>query len=213
MSTHSAHPCNKSHLHTFVEDFFLLGPRMMGAALEQAIHLFRGHSHEHARHGDCCHIPETECPSRCACEIKWEGRVGQQQQSTIRVKNTSTSTRNFAFSATPFQGPGNPAVAVTLSPWNASLPPGQSTLVTASFTPTPAFQVGESYEAEMHITGAYEQCVCLHLTVLSAQHAHCEVEQADPPLRVRAHHWFDHFQCAEPCFPRRGPVPAPPHEG
>lgn len=193
---HSAKP----HLYTFVEDVVLLGPKMVAASLEQVMHLLRGHPDRRVRHGGCCHIPETECPPRCVCHIRWEAAPGQKQQSTIRVANTGRTARTFHFSAGPFQGPGNPAGFLSVTPASASLQPGQSTVVTAAFTPTSAFQVGETYESEMVIRGAYEQCVCFSLTVVSEHHAHCEVEQADPPLHIKAHHWYDHFQCVEACF-------------
>jgi hypothetical protein len=210
MNTQHVRHSAKPHLYTFVEDVVLLGPRMMAASLEQVMHLLRGHPDRHARHGGCCHIPETECPPRCVCHIRWEAAPGQKQQSTIRVTNTSRTVRNFTFSAGPFHGAGNPGGTLSVTPATATLQPGQSIVVSATFTPTSAFQVGETYESEMLIRGGYEQCVCFSLAVVSEQHTHCEVEQADPPLHIKAHHWYDHFQCVEPCFPlhRREPDPA-----
>ncbi len=211
MNPQNVRHSEKPHLYTFVEDIVLLGPRMMAASLEQVMHLLRGHPDRHVHHGGCCHIPETECPSRCVCHIRWEAAIGQRQQSTVRVVNSSSASHNFNFSVSAWKGPGNPGGFVSIAPSSASLQPGQSTLVTAAFTPTSALQVGETYESELLIRGGYEQCVCFSLTVVSEQHAHCEVEQGDPPLHIKAHHWYDHFQCVEPCFPqhRREAEPAP----
>lgn len=210
------------------KDVVLLGPHLMAASLEQAGRLVRltsnllvgrfpqrhhhhhdccgEHHHEHhhhhsSRHSCCCEIPETHCPPRCVCEIHWEAGPGEPLKATIRVTNTANKPRIFQFEATSFQGPGNPQVQMTVSPANANLAAGQSTVVTVTFTPNQVFQPGQTYHGEVLIKGAYEQCVCFEFTALREGHVECEVEQGDPPLRIRKHDWYDHFQCVEPCFP------------
>ena len=212
--------------YSLLKDVVLLGPRLMAASLEHAGRLVRltsnvlvgrypaHHEHHHPHPSEhhhssegscCCEIPESQCPPRCVCQIKWEGRPGEHLKSTIRVTNTSNKPRNFRFTATTFRGPGSPQAPVTLSPASANLQPAQSTLIKVTFTPNQAFQAGQDYHAEVLIKGAYEQCVCFHFTALREGHAQCEVEQGDPPIRSRKHEWYDHFQCTEPCFPEDKP--------
>ncbi|MBI3015729.1 MAG: hypothetical protein HYY65_11890 [Candidatus Tectomicrobia bacterium] len=148
-----------------------------------------------------CEIPETECPPRCACEIAWEAGRGETLRCTIRVTNASQTGRTFTFQATPFVGAGGSSATIALSPTNLTLPAGQSGVVTATFTVPAGFTPGR-YEAEILVQGAYEQCVCVTLEVQGEQHCACEVAQGDPPVRIRAHRWHDHFQCAEPCAPQ-----------
>jgi hypothetical protein len=127
--------------------------------------------------------------------------LGEHLKSTIRVTNTARTTRAFNFTATSFHGPGNPQTLMTVSPATANLAPGQSILLNVTFTPNQVFQLGQTYHGEVVIRGAYEQCVCFEFTALPEGHVECEVEQGDPPVRIRKHDWYDHFQCVEPCFP------------
>jgi len=145
------------------------------------------------------------------CEIHWKAGLGEQLKSTIRVKNTANKARSFQFTAASFQGPGNPQTLMTVSPATANLAPGQSILLNVTFTPNQVFQPGQTYHGEILIKGAYEQCVCFEFTSLPEGHVECEVEQGDPPIRIRKHEWYDHFQCAEPCFPvEKHQVPVEP---
>lgn len=154
----------------------------------------------------CCEIPETECPPRCVCDIRWKACPGGTAQATIRVTNTGSVARTFTFVATPFSGPGNPKATVLLSPASATLNPGASAHISASFTVPPDFHNGRRYETEILIYGAYEQCVRITLDIEPPTAKDCcaceccEVRAGDPPVRIRAHHWYDHFQCTEPCL-------------
>src|SRR5437016_9453378 len=143
----------------------LLGPQLIATSLDLAGGLVRLTSNTLAgsfsnlpsfKRSSCCDIPTTDCPPRCVCEIQWEASPGEHLRSTIRVTNTSEKhARNFHFTATSFQGAGNPQVPLVVSPASANLEPGQSTLVTAEFTPTQAFQPGQTYKAEVVIEGSY----------------------------------------------------------
>jgi hypothetical protein len=197
-----------------------IGPRLMAASITQAGQVVRFGSNllsaalsampATARGTGCCNIPETDCPPRCVCEIEWRASAGENLKASIRVTNSSKQqTRLFQFSAVPFSGPGNPQAPLTLSPTDATLAPGQSTVISVDFTPTPAFQPGQTYEAEVLIRGAYEQAVCIVFIPEGASYAQCSVEQGDPPVSLRAHQWYDHFQCVEPCNQPGGRKPAP----
>ena len=153
----------------------------------------------------CCEIPETECPPRCVCEIHWKVCPGSTVHAEILVTNTGSQARQFAFSAAPFHGPGNPQTKMQLSPASAQLGRHDSVNVGVDLTVSSEFQSGAQYVAEVRIVGAYEQCVRITLDVSSASSTvdcsprHCEVNAGDLPVRVRAHRWYDHFQCTEPC--------------
>lgn len=165
---------------------------------------------------DCgCTIPEADCPPRCVCEITWEATRGEKLRCTVRVTNTSAKARTFTIAATGFTGPAGSAAGPDVSPQQLQLAGGGSGLVDAGFAVPDELQDGE-YVAEIVVRGAYEQCVCVLLHVTSKQKCppgnpscRCEVRQGDPPVRVRAHHWYDHFQCSEPCPSpeRRDPRP------
>ena len=125
-------------------------------------------------------------------------------QAHIHITNTGTQTRNFTFAATPFSGPGNPATRVQISASGATLAPYASINVTAVLTVAPDFQPGGRYDAELVIHGAYEQCVRMTLDVApptgkDCAVERCEVRAGDLPVRIRAHQWYHHFQCVEPC--------------
>jgi hypothetical protein len=149
----------------------------------------------------CCDIPESDCPPRCVCEVHWEACHGEVIASTIRVINHSGREQNFAFSAGPFEGPSGEVIPLQVSPVSASLKPNESVLVTVRFTVTDTFQPGQPYVAEVLIVGAYEQCVRLTCKVQEPRVSYCEVEYTRPPTRLRAQHWYRHFQCEEPCLP------------
>ena len=161
---------------------------------------------------DCCAVPESDCPPRCVCEISWEAARGEKLRCTIRLVNSSASTRTFAVEATSFTGGAEGAVSV--SPSSLLLAGGTSGLVEAAFAVPEEMPPGD-YEAEIVVRGAYEQCVrvLLHVTKKDCgpdlPACRCEITQGDPPVRIRAHHWYDHFQCTEPCAK---PRPRDDHE-
>jgi hypothetical protein len=154
-----------------------------------------------------CAIPETECPPRCVCVVTWEAMPGETPGLTLRIRNASKVARTFSVSSTPFTGAGGSPGKIALEPASLSLPAGHSGVVNGTFT-VPKVDTGD-YESEILVQGAYEQCVRVILKIRSEKtcgddRCTCEVVQGDPPVRIRAHHWYDHFQCTEPCVERRG---------
>jgi hypothetical protein len=149
-----------------------------------------------------CAIPETECPPRCVCEVEWEASQGETPSLTVRLTNSANVTRNFNLHATPFLGSGGSPGTLSLAPSTLTLAPGEAGLVNAKFT-VPKVPDGD-YDAEIVIQGAYEQRVCVRLRVdckskCGDEHGVCDVVQGNPPVRIRAHQWYHHFQCVEPC--------------
>lgn len=156
----------------------------------------------------CCAVPEQDCPPRCVCEITWEAARGEKLRCTVRLVNTSASTRTFTVTSTGFTGPEGGFDGPQVLPAQLQLDGGSTGLVDVSFLVGEKMPDGE-YVAEVVVRGAYEQCVTVLLTVTSrpcrpgCDTCRCEVRQGDPPVRVRAHHWYDHFQCTDPCAPPR----------
>ncbi|MDP9106609.1 MAG: hypothetical protein M3N49_11840 [Candidatus Eremiobacteraeota bacterium] len=150
----------------------------------------------------CCEIPETECPTRCIGPIEVGAMTGQTVSAVISVVNRSSSPRNFTFSATPFQC-GSSSALFAFTPAALTLAAGASGYTVASLTIPVTFAKGE-YQDEIIVTGAYEQCVGVELEVgcEEMRSAKAEVVQLDAPFRIRAHRWYDHFQCVEPCGPQ-----------
>jgi len=163
---------------------------------------------------DPCAIPETECPPRCVCDVTWEASPGETPSLTLRLTNASTSTRTFQLQATPFTGPSGSPGTLTLSPTSLTLQGGQTGIANAKFTVPNVPE--DDYHAEVVIKGAYEQCVQVRLRVrckkaCGDEHCTCDVVQGDPPVRIRAHHWYHHFQCTEPCGGGERQVPGHDH--
>ncbi len=146
-----------------------------------------------------CDIPETDCPPRCVCDINWDACRGEHRQHAIRVTNTSKEPIEFILRAKPFSALAGDANLIVLQPDKLILKPGESGVSMASITMPENVSPG-GYDTEILVQGKYEQCVRVHLTINNADHCACEVAQGDIPVRIRAHHWYDHFQCVEPCF-------------
>jgi hypothetical protein len=160
----------------------------------------------------CCQIPEQECPPRCVCEVCWEAAAGEELTCTVRVRNASSRTRTFELSATELTGPAGTLAELTVTPARLTMAPGRSGLVQGTLM-LPENAATGIYEGEILIRGAYEQCVCVQVTVKGTRNCTCgqrecccrqqcctcEVVQGDPPVRIRAHYWYDHFQCTERC--------------
>ena len=163
----------------------------------------------------CCEIPETACPPRCVCVIAWQAARGEDVKATIALTNTAKKAQAYSIEATTFQGPsGDTGVKPTVAPASVNLNPNESATITVTLNVTDTFETNNSYAAEVTITGQYEQCVQLQLTVMPSKRHHCDVKQGDIPTHIRAHRWYDHFQCEELCFepatPRRTDQPNQP---
>ena len=207
MSPCDCHTTSQNKVQSALTDVLMLGPTLMAAYLEQAgqfVRLVAGSFPGSPSLGllaGCCRIPETSCPPRCACEINWEGRQGEHLTANIRVTNTSGEERAFQFVPAPFQGPGNPVAALTVAPASAVLAAGQSIYLIVQFVPDQTFAPGQNYHADLLLQGVYEERVCFAFKPLCNQQSECDVKMGEPPIRLRAHNWYSHFQCAEPCFP------------
>lgn len=160
---------------------------------------------------DTCAVPETCCPPRCVCDLTWQGTLRDQLQGTITVTNTGKTARTFQFAATTLKSGGDDSgVSPKLQPASAILKPGESVLVAVGISLSQGFETGRTYTGEITIRGVYEQCVRVSVDVQPQARPHCDVQQGEMPMRVRAHHWYDHYQCEEPCFEPVGRTPVNP---
>ncbi len=186
----------------------LLPPRLIAAALYSAGDVIKttfdgGYAdscpicHEcHPKDKACCDIPETACPSPYVCQIHWTGCPGDTLHYQIQVTNTSKIKREFNLTPVAF-----PCTEETISvtPNKKTLMPDESLQATASFKIPNTFG-GGNYRTKIKVAGAYEQYILVCLTVPAQQHCCCVIEQGEIPTHIKAHHWFHHFQCEEPCF-------------
>lgn len=148
-----------------------------------------------------CEIPEQDCPPRCVCELGWQGQPRDTLRGTIRVTNTGRDRRTFTFAATSLTSDGHDAgIKPQVEPTSAVLDPQQSVTLQVAIPLSQGFETGRTYRGEVLIRGVWEQCVKLSARVEAEPRPHCDVDQGEMPRRVRAHHWYDHFQCEEPCF-------------
>jgi hypothetical protein len=163
------------------------------------------------RPGGRCAVPETACPPRCVCRLALKAVHGETATGSVTVTNTDRQTRTFELVAETFRGAqGDTGVKPSVEPTSASLAPGQSVPVKLAVAASNAFAAGAVYESRVLVRGAYEQCVCLELQVEARAVPHCDVAQGAIPTRVRAHRWYDHFQCEELCFEPARPGEVPP---
>ena len=203
----------------------LLPPRAIAASLQGAADIFRKtlegvYSDSclpcHDKHEDCCEIPETCCPSPYVCKIQWIGCPGDSLKYHVQVTNTGKIQREFNLIAVPFPCSDE---AVKVTPNKKTLAPDETLKAVVSFTIPESFGGGH-YLTRIKVAGAYEQYIVVSLYVKPHQSCCCVIEQGEIPKRIKAHHWYHHFQCEEPCFdpvipePRDpNPTPTPPRPG
>jgi hypothetical protein len=158
----------------------------------------------------CCDIPETTCPPKYACTMRWRACSGDVRRGDIRIRNTSQHAITYALDATDFrQGKHSIGIKPTLTPQSVTVPAGQSTTVKVEVTVEKEFSVGQAFESDVRIRGLYDRYVRLILHVEKCCDEICEFDHGEIPTRIQADDWYRHFQCTELCFE---PVPQSPPE-
>ena len=148
-----------------------------------------------------CDIPETECPPYCVCELEWEAFEGDTVKGTIDIHNSGKQDSAFSLSADEFRAERDlSTVKPTLNPSSFTLKAGESQRVDVAVQLDESMDPNQTYRTEVKIAGRYEQCVRLIVHLRRKLHPNCKVEHGEIPTRIRAHHWYDHFQCEELCF-------------
>lgn len=161
-----------------------------------------------------CEIPEVDCPPRCVCEISWNVSPAEKVKCAIRITNTSKKARRFVVDAVPFKDADGTIAKIVFEPDILRLNAGETGTVKASMCVPSEFEHGKYY-TEILVKGAYEQCIKVSLDIQCEEQCVCEISQGEIPQRVRAHRWYDHFQCVEPCFEpsdEKQPPKVPPIE-
>jgi hypothetical protein len=157
-----------------------------------------------------CEIPETKCPPKSLGTICWKGCNGATLTQSIRVTNTSGNEQAFTLSATPFTGPGGVKIPINLTPNVFDKLAGGATGTSEASLTIPANLPAGHYRTKIMVTGAYEQHIEVLLCVYSQEQCTLDVSQGDIPTHIRAHRWYHHFQCVEPCFPPAKRQPSEP---
>lgn len=175
-------------------DLLLLGPRLLKAAASSTVEVLKD-TFDYSKSCPVCEIPETDCPPHCVCVIDWYGAVGDVLHHKIEVTNTGKEKRTLELVPQNFSCTDK---IISIVPTKKLLAPGESFLAEVTFTIPEGF-AGSDYEADILLKGAYEQCIKLFLEVKSHHDASCHVKQGEIPKVIKAHHWFNHFQCEKPC--------------
>ncbi len=152
-------------------------------------------------YGKSCQIPETECPPYCVCELEWEAFQRDTVKGSIDVYNTGEQASQFSLSGDEFRAASDlSSVKPALNPASFTLQPGESQRVEVSVQVGESMDPDQTYHSEVKIAGRYEQCVRLVVHVRRRLFPNCRVDHGEIPTRIRAHRWYDHFQCEELCF-------------
>jgi hypothetical protein len=158
----------------------------------------------------CCEIPETDCPPKYACTMRWRACLADVRHGEIRVRNTSQHPITYTLDATDFcHGKRSIGIKPTLTPQSVTVAAGQSTAVKVEVTVTEEAAVGQAFESDVRVRGMYDRYIRLVLLVEKCCDEICEFDHGEVPTRIRADNWHRHFQCTELCFER---VPQSPPE-
>jgi hypothetical protein len=158
----------------------------------------------------CCEIPETGCPPRCACTVRWDACTGERRVAAIRIRNTSKDSVTYTLSAKPFESCGKTStVSPLFTPASITAAAGQTVQAEIGVVVTDAFQAGTTWHAEVLVSGKYERCVKVELHIECDEC--CSFDLGDIPYRTKADEWYRHFQCSSPCFAPVAPPPPNPN--
>lgn len=180
--------------------WLLLAPRIIKATADTSVSILR--KTFNTKDPSCCKIPETECPPRCVCTIEWMGMPGDTLHHEVKITNTGDKKRTFTLEPLPFACTDE---VVKVTPNKKVLAPGESFFAKVSFK-IPESMVGSHVQTEILFRGAYEQCIIVDLYVKTRDEFCCDIKQGEVPKRVRAHQWYNHFQCEELCFESLDPA-------
>lgn len=153
-----------------------------------------------SQHDKSFHLPKHKS------DIKWEIDRGVTPEAAITVRNTTGSTQVLTIEPSALvgaNGAGQNGAGATLAvvPDSLELNAGQSEVVRVQLKNSSALSPCQEFCAELLIRGVLGQRLEVICYVGRDATSHCEVEQGESPTRRRAHHWYDHFQCTEPCLP------------
>jgi hypothetical protein len=131
--------------------------------------------------------------------VAWQFERGVVPEASITAFNTGKASRVFSFVPTPIAGAEGTLAALVVTPDSAMLSPGQSVAVRLQLQHSETLNPGQHYKAALVVRGFYDQRLHVHSHVERDPSGHVEVDQGDAPTYLRAHHWYDHFQCTLDC--------------
>lgn len=124
---------------------------------------------------------------------------GMIPEAVIRVDNHGRSTQVFTITPSALVGAPQAGATLAVTPDALQLSTGQSGVVRMQLRGSLGLTAGQAYRGEVTIQGFLEDRVAVCAEVIADASDHVEVAQGEPPTFVRAHHWYHHFQCTEPC--------------
>jgi hypothetical protein len=150
----------------------------------------------------------ASCPSKAGGDkyaskpaIVWEVERGVTPVAHLRLASPRHERGVFELRITPLVGVNAEAAELALSAARIELEPGGHGVVRLQLSNSAALGPTQRYHAALSIEGGRVPRIPISLIIKPDPHAHVEVSQGDFPTRLRAHHWYDHFQCSLPCGP------------
>jgi hypothetical protein len=139
--------------------------------------------------------------------IVWQIERGVTPLAHIGFSNPDQGPLEVGFSTTPLVGVDAEAATLTLSATRVVVEPRGHAVLRLRLQNTAALSPGQDYHAALLIDGLSKERVPITCTIKQDPTAHAQVSQGDFPTRIRAHHWYDHFQCTVPCAPLPASLP------
>ncbi len=131
--------------------------------------------------------------------IDWKIERGVEPTASLTIRNEGTETRSFAIASTPWVGPGGAAASLNASPPTVDLASGQTAVVELKMLGSAALSPGQEYRCEVVVDGFEESRIDARCMIKTDPTDHADAEQGEFPTRIRAHQWYEHFQCTEDC--------------
>jgi hypothetical protein len=141
-------------------------------------------------------------PHTCKEAIDWKIERHVVPEAAISVHNAGRAVQSFQFEPQALVGLAAGAARLVVWPDSLQLGAGQSGVARVKLQGSVDLSPGQSYHGTVRVLGYYEQNIETRTRVEPDPTGHVEVEQGEAPTRIRAHHWYDHFQCTDACqFP------------
>ena len=124
---------------------------------------------------------------------------GMTPEASVRVDNHGKSTQVFTITPSSLVGATQEGASLAVTPDALQLAAGQRGVVRLQLRGSLGLTAGQKVRGELTIQGFLADRVDVHAEVAADASDYVEVAQGEPPTFVRAHHWYHHFQCTEPC--------------
>ena len=132
--------------------------------------------------------------------IDWRIQRGVAPQAALTIHNKGAEAQRFELTISPLIGVDGAEATIRLEPQALLIDPGESKTARLELDDSLALSPGR-YSTSLRATGLTAPEIRLRCEACPDPSAQFELEQGEPPTRVRAHHWYDHFQCTDSCTP------------